>query len=104
MSYNLMDFTILDGERSVERQQALFTKGASKLDGINKKSMHNHSPSLAVDIAPYPIDWDDKYKFAILASLVFKAAAEEGVKLTWGGHWLTFKDMPHFELTRDGNE
>jgi peptidoglycan L-alanyl-D-glutamate endopeptidase CwlK len=28
------------------------------------------------------------------------AAKQEGVNIVWGGDWRTFKDGPHFELTR----
>jgi len=45
------DCTILQGHRSVKEQQELYEKGASKV----KDSKHNHKPSKAVDVSPYPI-------------------------------------------------
>lgn len=106
MEMQVMDFTILEGHRSVDRQQQLFKQGASKIDGVTRKGKHNYLPSLAVDIAPYPIDWQDHRRFLVFAGLMFAAAAEEGVKLRWGGDWdgdfnmgeHSFVDLPHFEL------
>jgi peptidoglycan L-alanyl-D-glutamate endopeptidase CwlK len=106
LSYGVMDFTVLEGHRTVEQQQEYFRTGRSKIDGINKLGKHNHYPSLAVDIAPFPVDWDNKLAFHVLAGLMFAAASEEGVKLRWGGDWdgdfsakdQSFHDLPHFEI------
>lgn len=99
------DFTVLYGHRTVAEQQELFAQGRTKpgkivtnLDGVNKKSKHNYYPSLAVDIAPYPIDWDDLGRFKALAEVVKKAADTVGVAIQWGGDWKTFKDWPHWEI------
>lgn len=100
------DFMILEGTRTVEQQQQYYKEGKSKLDGINKKSKHQSYPSLAVDIAPYPIDWNDSKRFYYLAGLVIATANSMGIKLRWGGDWdsdgdfkdNTFNDLPHFEL------
>ena len=108
------DFSVLEGHRSVERQLELYTDGKSKIDGVKKKGMHNYLPSLAVDIVPYPIDWEDANRFHFLAGLVFGVAerllAEGKIthKLRWGGDWdrdgdfkdQTFIDYPHFELRK----
>ncbi len=98
------DFTVLEGYRSNERQEELFRQGTSKLRAGESK--HNTHPSRAVDIAPYPIDWDDTKRFFLLAGFMFQAAAELGVKLRWGGDWdgdwnhkdQSFHDLPHFEV------
>ena len=79
------DFTVLEGHRSNERQDELYRQGKSKLQAGESK--HNASPSLAVDIAPYPIDWDNHSRFYLLAGFMFQAAAELDVKLRWGGDW-----------------
>lgn len=100
------DFMILEGTRTVEQQQQYYKEGKSKLDGINQKSKHQSYPSLAVDIAPYPIDWNDSKRFYYLAGLVIATANSMGIKLRWGGDWdsdgdfkdNTFNDLPHFEL------
>ncbi len=110
------DFSVLEGERTLELQQKYFKEGKSKLDGVNQKSKHQSKPSNAVDIAPYPIDFNEKEKararFYHLAGYMFMAAAQlgrEGVithELRWGGDWdsdkdfadQSFDDLPHFEL------
>jgi len=50
-----MDLTIVYGERNQETQDRLFDEGASKLRFPD--SSHNHSPSLAIDVIPYPSQW-----------------------------------------------
>ena len=100
-----MDFIVLYGTRTVAEQQALYAQGRTKpgpivtsKDGVKKKSKHNYSPSLAVDIAPWPIDWNDIKRFKELAVVVKKAADTVGVAIQWGGDWKTFKDWPHWEI------
>lgn len=100
------DFSVLEGHRSGERQDELFRQGKSKVKAGESK--HNFTPSLAVDIAPYPIDWTDSNRFYLLAGMMFQAAHELGVKLRWGGDWnrnwdhkdQAFMDLPHFELVK----
>ena len=46
----IVDFSVLEGTRSEEKQNDLFHKGMSKVKYPNSK--HNHRPSLAVDVAP----------------------------------------------------
>ncbi len=67
-------------------------------DGINKKSKHNHTPSLAIDIAPYPIDWNDIGRFTQLSKIVLDIAKNINIEITWGGHFKTLKDYPHYEI------
>ena len=91
-----MDFTVLEGVRSIARQQQLVAAGASK----TMKS--RHITGHAVDLAPYvsgQVRWDwplyDK-----LSATVKKAAAELEIPIEWGGDWTSFKDGPHFQLPR----
>ncbi|MEK9895357.1 MAG: M15 family metallopeptidase [Burkholderiaceae bacterium] len=93
---NEYDFSVLCGHRTQEEQEDVFKKGYSKLRWARSK--HNQVPSLAVDIVPYPIDWNDISKYYAIATYIFKAASKENVELRWGGHWTTFKDYPHWEL------
>lgn len=98
------DITVLCGYRSHFDQERMFAEGKSKLRGGQSK--HNADPSLAVDVAPWPIDWEDTNRFYLMAGFMFSAAAARGVKLRWGGDWdmdwehtdQTFNDLPHFEL------
>lgn len=91
------DFSVIDGHRDMERQNTYFNEGTSKVRWPNSK--HNHYPSRAVDIIPYPDGFDaDNAVFDRMATYVLSAAADLGVRLDWGGHWKTFKDYAHFEL------
>ena len=51
------DCTIIEGHRGKEKQDAAFNRGNSKVKFPNGK--HNKSPNVAVDVAPYPVDWED---------------------------------------------
>jgi len=101
------DFSVLEGNRSNERQEELFRQGKSKLRA--GKSKHNQSPSKAIDVSPYPIDWNNSHRFYLLAGLMFQAAHDLGYTIRWGGDWdqdwdhsdQTFFDLPHFELVED---
>ena len=98
------DCTILQGHRGEEEQNAAFDGGNSKLRWPNGK--HNRRPSIAVDVAPYPIDWKDAGRFCFFAGYVKRVADELGMAIRWGGDWdgdtrttdQTFDDLVHFEL------
>ena len=49
----IMDVTIIEGLRSEERQQELLAQGKTKT------RFSKHIEGKAVDLAPYPINWDD---------------------------------------------
>jgi peptidoglycan L-alanyl-D-glutamate endopeptidase CwlK len=91
-----VDFTVLCGHRGEEEQHAAFAAKTSQLDW--PRSRHNSYPAEAVDLAPVPLDWNDKESFRALATYIKEVAAELGVPLTWGGDWGW--DLPHFELVR----
>lgn len=102
---NHIDFTVIEGHRSLERQLELYEQGYSQIDGITKKGKHNYLPSLAIDIIPYkkghnPFDGskESEEMFNTLAKEFKKVANELGYKITWGGDWKSFKDLPHFQL------
>ena len=89
-----MDFVVLEGLRTVERQKELVAKGASKT--MNSKHITGH----AVDIAPViggEIRWDWPL-YHKLAAIVKQAAKDMGVTVTWGGDWRNFPDGPHWEI------
>jgi peptidoglycan L-alanyl-D-glutamate endopeptidase CwlK len=95
------DCVIICGARTLEDQQKAFKGGFSKLDGVIKKSKHQISKeqplSLAVDVLPYPIKWDDKLGHTIFSDYVKFIAKKLGIKITWGGDW-KFVDRPHYQL------
>lgn len=98
------DFTILCGHRGQKAQDAAFSERKSKVKYPNSK--HNSLPSLAVDVAPYPIDWNDEVRFARLIGHIERVAYEQGIKVRVGldfsgdGRSIDerFLDFPHVEL------
>lgn len=105
------DCTIITGHRGKAEQNEMYRTGKSHLQWPLGK--HNTVPSLAIDAAPYPIDWKDRERATLFAGLVIGIAAEMGIELRWGGDWdqdwqvkdNNFDDLWHFELigvTNDG--
>ena len=99
-----VDCSVLEGHRSEERQNKLFEEGKTKVK--YPKGRHNSSPSLAVDVTPYPVDWDDRERQTLFAGFVLGIARSMDIRLRWGGDWdmdfevmdNRFDDFPHFEL------
>jgi len=96
------DCTIICGSRTLEEQKKAFAGGFSKLDGVKKKSKHQISKeqplSLAVDVLPFPLKWDDKKSHEDFARAVKATAQQHGIKIVWGGDFKSFSDRPHWEL------
>ena len=113
------DCSVISGHRSPEEQYFLYGKGRKLVgdawviedkhkivtykDGFIHKSRHNSFPSTAVDVCPYPIDWDDTERFKRFAAYV-KGVADTLLRfgtieheITWGGSW-KMSDYPHFQL------
>lgn len=98
------DCTVIEGHRGEAAQNKAFAEGKSKLKYPQGK--HNKTPSLAADVLPYPIDWNDTNRMRYFAGFVVGIAASMGIKLRWGGDWNqntelkdnSFNDLPHFEL------
>jgi len=101
------DCSVLCGHRSEQEQNEVFQVGKSKVQFPESK--HNQFPSMAVDVAPYPINWENLKRFYFFGGYVKKTAELLGIKIRWGGDWdsdtLTddqkFMDLPHFELIQD---
>lgn len=90
-----IDFTVLEGVRSIERQRKLVRSGASKT--MNSRHLTGH----AIDIAPLAggeVSWDWPL-YHKLAPVIKGAAADLGVDIEWGGDWSSFKDGPHWQLS-----
>lgn len=95
ISRSPIDFTVLEGLRTTERQRELVAKGASKT--MNSRHLTGH----AIDVAPLlngVVSWDWPL-YHKLAPVIKEAAEELGVDLEWGGDWSTFKDGPHWQLS-----
>ena len=103
-----VDFTVLAGHRDEDAQMRAYNEGKSTKPW--PKSKHNSFPSKAVDVAPWPIDWNDRERFAHLAGIITATARQLGYKLRWGGDWdmdgnmnyrdpdNSWDDLPHFEI------
>jgi peptidoglycan L-alanyl-D-glutamate endopeptidase CwlK len=105
------DCTILVGYRDEADQEAAFNAGKSKLH--YPYGNHNKNPSMAVDVTPYPIDFNNTKLAIWFAGYVMGLAQklkDEG-KMThavrWGGSWDgtgklntpgMLDDLDHFEL------
>tara|TARA_R100001530_G_scaffold60804_1_gene43904 strand:+ start:82 stop:477 length:396 start_codon:yes stop_codon:yes gene_type:complete len=98
------DCSVLEGHRGKEKQNKYFNEGKSKLK--YPKGRHNRKPSNAVDVVPYPVDWNDREQMTYFAGFVKGVAYKMGIPIRWGGDWNNnndlkdnnFDDLPHFEL------
>ena len=97
ISLTTVDFRVIEGLRSKQRQVELVNKGASKT--LNSRHITGH----AVDVAALvggTIRWD--WPLYDKIAKAFKQASKElNIPIVWGGDWKTFKDGPHFELDRN---
>ena len=91
-----VDCSVLEGHRDKEGQNKVrFPDGR-----------HNSSPSCAVDVTPWPINWADRERQTLFAGFCLGMANRMGVQIRWGGDWDNdfevndnrFDDFPHFEL------
>ena len=98
------DCTIIEGHRNEERQNRMVDEGKSQVRWPDGK--HNTEPSLAVDVCPYPVVWDDRERQTLFAGYVLATAKCMGIDLRWGGDWNrdtevrdnSFDDLVHFEI------
>ena len=99
-----VDCSVLEGHREKDRQNKLFKEGKTKVKYPDGR--HNRQPSSAVDVTPYPVDWEDRERQTLFAGFVIGVASQMGINLRWGGDWdqdfqvvdNRFDDFPHFEL------
>ncbi|WP_371688266.1 M15 family metallopeptidase [Snodgrassella alvi] len=111
------DFMVTEGLRSREQCCINYGKGRtaqqctqkgvpakyaqpniSKVTWLNNPFASKHSQGRAVDLVPYPVDWNDLAKFRSIAEAMKQAAKELNVSINWGGDWQKTKDYPHFEV------
>ena len=98
------DCTVTCGFRSQVEQDEAYRTGRSQLQF--PASNHNVYPSRAVDVIPYPVDWDDIDRFLLFIGFVKGVASQMGIKvrsgIDWDDDWNIkehrFLDYPHFEL------
>jgi len=98
----ITDCTVICGHRSEKAQNDAYKNGFSQVKYPN--SYHNKYPSMAADVVPYPINWQDRDRFVKFGALVMDRADhlyKEGKithRVEWGGNWMSFQDLPHFQL------
>ena len=119
------DFMVVEGVRSKEQCYINYGKGRTvaqctakgvpakyaqpklaKVTWLNNPLSSKHVTGKAVDLVPYPVDWNDLTKFDQVAKAMFAAADELGVSIRWGADWDNDGnyrekgeyDSPHFEL------
>ena len=96
----IMDVTIIEGLRSEQRQEKLLKEGSTKT------KFSKHITGKAVDLAPYPIDWEDRDRFHYMGGMIRGIAKQLNVNVRWGGDWdgdgetkdNKFDDLVHVEI------
>lgn len=89
-----VDFTVLEGLRTVKRQEELVAKGASKT--MNSRHLTGHAVDLGAWVGgTVRWDWPLYHK---IADAMLQASKELNIPLEWGGYWSSFPDGPHFQL------
>ena len=96
----IMDVTIIEGVRSKERQEQLLAQGKTKT------KYSKHITGKAVDLAPYPINWEDREMFHYMGGMLRSIGQSMGLKIRWGGDWDSdgdindnkFDDLVHVEI------
>lgn len=89
-----VDFTVIEGIRNINRQRQLYKAGKSTT--MNSRHITGH----AIDMVPWPVDWEDLERFNVMAEAMKTAAEVQEIPIVWGGDWKSFYDAPHFELNR----
>ena len=119
------DFMVLEGVRTKKQCMVNYGKGrtiaqcvakgvpaqyanprAAKVTWLNDPFASKHVSGKAVDLVPYPVDWNDLKKFDAIAQAMLQAAKELGVPVRWGADWdgdgkpreRGESDSPHFEI------
>lgn len=91
-----VDFTVLEGLRTLERQRELYAAGASMT--MRSRHLTGHAVDLGAYVAG-EVRWDWPLYHRMADAL--KAAAQElDIPIEWGGDWTTFRDGPHWQLPR----
>ena len=119
------DFMVLEGVRTRKQCMVNYGKGrtiaqcvakgvpaqyanprAAKVTWLNNPFASKHVSGKAVDLVPYPVDWNDLKKFDVIAQAMLQAAKELNVSIRWGADWDADGkprergefDSPHFEI------
>jgi peptidoglycan LD-endopeptidase CwlK len=88
-----VDFAVLEGLRTLERQKALVEAGASQT--LNSRHLTGHAVDLGAWVAD-EVRWDWPLYHKIAAAMK-DAAKQVDVPIEWGGDW-KMRDGPHWQL------
>ena len=109
------DIKVLEGRRSWDRQAQLLEEGRTKVGPGESKHNPPKLPdgsedtewlSDAVDVVPYPIDWNDMRRFIYMIGLIIGTGRVLGYNFRSGINWdedqilfddQNFNDAPHIE-------
>ena len=91
-----IDFLVTEGLRTREKQIELVRAGASRT------TRSRHLTGHAIDVAAWAageVRWDWPL-YEELSRAFKRAAFELKIPIVWGGDWKSFRDCPHYELSR----
>ena len=108
------DFMVLEGVRTPARQAELYDQGRTKPGNkvtwtlTSRHFRQADGYGHAVDLCPFPVDWNTASKFDAIADAMEAAADQLGVNIRSGMDWdrdgkrreARESDSPHFELAR----
>jgi peptidoglycan L-alanyl-D-glutamate endopeptidase CwlK len=89
-----VDFTVLEGLRTPERQKQLVNEGFSQT--LKSKHLTGHAVDLGA-LVNGVVSWDKEPYYKIEKAMK-QAANELNIKVRWGGDFKSFFDAPHWEL------
>ena len=101
------DCRIVEGYRGRHDQNEAYLRGVSRLKWPESK--HNHMPSLAADVVPWPSMWENRDQLYHFAGFVLGVAEALDIPIRWGGDWdrdndvsdQSWRDLAHFELVEN---
>ena len=106
---SIMNVKCIDGVRNLTTQREYVHLGVS----LTMNSMHliqSDGYGHALDLAPYPVDWNDTRRFYIMGGIGIALAHKMDIPITWGGRWNPdddqfhlpeFNDIGHFQINSD---
>lgn len=99
------DHSVICCYRDEIEQNIAFEKGASTV--LWPKSRHNNLPSTAMDVIPYPKQWDaSDREFVEMIAHYMRASKKLDILIDWGGFFIKrngdhFFDGAHIQLARE---
>jgi len=100
-----IDCSVIYGKRTQEEQKQLVEEELSKtMNSLHLPQWTGYAH--AIDLAPYPIDWNDRERFVYMQGMIRGIAQQLNIKVRSGIDWdsdgtikdHSFFDGPHFEL------